>query len=153
MNEMIYQIGVVFSENPGLKWMIVIAGILLLVLSLYKLFFEQTVSPNGRITTQFKQPRVQLRKPSVNIKLKRRDYSPRAKKLMSAVYMIQQIVFGTILFGFGLALCALTYQWLSNSVLVPTLIWPLLTGIFGLIAIACGFLAVLYRNRDNPFTD
>ncbi|MFK7891347.1 MAG: hypothetical protein AB8B63_11070 [Granulosicoccus sp.] len=151
MNDLRYQLGNIFSQHPELKWMIVIIGILLLSIALYKLFVVHTVASNGLVSTRIHLPKIKVRKPQLHIQSKRKPLSPQQRVIMSFLYRGQQLIFGSLVFVFGLALCTLAYYWLVDILPTPGNAWITIAAICGIAALPVGFLIAYYRDRNNPF--
>lgn len=152
MKDLTYQLGFIFSNYPAIKWMMVLAGVLLLVLSLYKLSAVHTVANNGRADTRFRLPSLTIRKPKLNIELKHKTYSHTQRRWLSIVYRLQFLIFGILLFIIGLSLFTLACVWLLEQVASGTA-GSLLVLVFGGALMIFGYLAVFYRDRGNPFKD
>lgn len=152
MKDLAYQLGFVFSNYPAIKWMLVLAGVLLLILSLYKLSAVHTVASNGRTETRFRLPSMSIRKPKLNIELKHKTYSQSQRRWLSIVYRLQFLTFGILLFIIGLSLFTLACAWLMEQV-APGTAGSLLVLAFGGAFMFFGYLSVYYRDRGNPFKD
>lgn len=151
MNDVLDQLGNIFSQHPELRWMMVIIGLLLLFVALYKLLVVRTVALNGQVSTRINVPKIQVRKPKLNVKIKRKPLSPRQRMILGFLYRSQQLFFGSLVFVFGLTLCTLAYYWLAGILPSPGIVLVAIAAIFGLGALPIGFLIAYYRDKSNPF--
>lgn len=145
------------------KWTLVGLGFMLLVYSLGKLCIRQNVAINGRVQTTVVLPKLLdklLGKRSDVGRFQRRGkrthslqtaFTQQQRQWYAQLYSGQEIVFGVMLYIAGLAIISKVSMRLFSDVGYANNAQPFLLIVSGACAALWGILAVVRRNKYNPF--
>jgi len=141
------------------KWTLVSLGFMLLVYSLGKLCIRQDIASNGRVQTRVVLPT--LLNSALNLRRSRArrgrskfpdtTFSRQQRLWCSQLYETQEIVFGVILYGAGLALIVNGSTRLFYAAGYIDNVTPVLLIIAGALLALWGVVTVVRRRRHNPF--
>ena len=145
------------------KWTMVGLGVMMLAYSLGKLCIRQNVASNGRVQTTVVLPKLldKLLGKRFNIgRFKRRNrrnhslqtkFTQQQRQWFAQLYNGQEIVFGVMLYIAGLAVMTQAGMQLFSDVGYTNIMVPLGLMVSGAGVATWGVLAVLRRNKYNPF--
>lgn len=142
------------------SWLIPFAILLVLgaLIGIYRLCVIQTVLQNGRVVTRCRWPLNDLLATDAASIFRRTDSSDTrinsgVKAILSQVYTGQEIVFGVLLYCWGVCMFALAIMQLGDTPILLSPAHTLLCVVLGGATMIWGVLTVIRRNRNNPFTD
>lgn len=145
------------------KWTLVGLGVMMLAYSLGKLCIRQNVAINGRVQTTVVLPKslAKLLGKRFNIgRFKRRSrrhhslhtaFTQQQRRWYAQLYSGQEIVFGTMLYIAGLAVMTQGGMRLFSDAGYSNVAMPIMLMVSGAGVASWGVLAVLRRNKYNPF--
>ena len=77
--------------------------------------------------------------------------SPHIRHLLSQVFNWQEIVFGVLIYSWGVCMSALAFMQLGHSPILLSPAHTLLCVVLGIAAMLWGVLTVVRRKHNNPF--
>jgi Ca2+/Na+ antiporter len=143
-------------------WLPLVVIIAIAVVAFFTLCVSRTVAANGRVDTRIHLPAAftvfALNIHANTLRHRRKatvpnvcHLSPARRRFYATTYRVQEVVFGLVLYLFGLALMVVAALYLTHEAQRISRIWPLILTIAGLLSAIVGVKTVILRDRKNPY--